>query len=561
MSKISVIMSVYNTKEEWLRESIESILSQTFSDFEFIIINDGSSNNVEEIILSYKDERIKYIKQENQGLAKSLNYGLKIAQGEYIARMDSDDISLPDRFKKQIDFLDKNKDISVLGTWFEFFPKKYVLKHPEKICYLNLLTCCCIGHPTVMFRRSDFEKYNLRYDSEYKCEDYELWSRAIRYLKFANIQEVLLKYRWHENNLSKPTEDFVAHDRKIKQNMLDFLTNDVEIQNKIEQILIAQKKEKLSFCEKLFSVKNSADKVHKLLTIFGIRIKFKRKHKYKIVKLMGGLGNQMFQYAFGKALEQKTNTKVLYDKTWFEEAKKDIVSNGHNSNGVKIRPYDLDVFNLDLDFANTEQINKNKNFTAAEKNAFAFDKRLFKKKYGYFDGYYQNEEYLINITELIKKDFSFPEISVKDKFNNNIAEKIKSCANPVFIHIRRGDYLNLAGWTLSDSYYHNAVQEIVKRIEDPTFFVFGQDCEDYIKNELGLTCNYEYVGNHNSEQGNDYIDMQLMSMCKHGIIANSTFSWWAAWLIDNKNKVVIAPTPWLNNSDSIICDSWVKVRK
>ena len=104
---ISVLMPVYNTKEEFLRTAIESILNQTFSNFEFIIINDGSTNNAEDVILSYKDDRIIYLKQENQGIVAALNNGWDRAKGEYIARMDSDDISFPDRFEKQIEYLEK----------------------------------------------------------------------------------------------------------------------------------------------------------------------------------------------------------------------------------------------------------------------------------------------------------------------------------------------------------------------------------------------------------------------------------------------------------------------
>lgn len=280
MPKISVIMSVYNTNAIWLRESIESILNQTFKDFEFIIINDGSTNeDVEEAILSYQDSRIKYIKQQNQGLAKSLNNGLEIATGEYIARMDSDDISLPSRFEKQVDYLDNHSEVSILGTWFEIFPETQIIKHPEHPKYFDFLHHCCVAHPSVMFRRADFEKYNLKYNPEYKCEDYELWSRAIRYFEFANIQEVLLKYRWHENNLSKPTQDFIEHDLKVKKNMLSFLTNDLSKQEKIKEIIFnIEKKEepKLSFVQQIFSVRNSQDKKRKIICILGLKIKIKR---------------------------------------------------------------------------------------------------------------------------------------------------------------------------------------------------------------------------------------------------------------------------------------------
>lgn len=278
--KISVIMSVYNTNDKWLRDSIESILNQTFSDFEFIIINDGSSNKAEEVILSYKDKRIKYIKQENQGLAKSLNNGLKIAQGEYIARMDADDISLPERFEKQIAFLEKHPDISLVGSSYEMFPDEKLVLHPETVRYIDLIKGCYIAHPTVMFRREDFEKHNLKYNETFKAaQDYDLWSRAIRYIKMANLQEVLLKYRWHNESITQTKAEIQQKNaQKVKQNMLDFLTDDVIMQNKILDLVFnVSTPIKYSFWEHILSVKNS--KKCKIITILGIHIKLKRKHK------------------------------------------------------------------------------------------------------------------------------------------------------------------------------------------------------------------------------------------------------------------------------------------
>ena len=277
MPKISVIMPVYNTEEEYLREAIESILNQTFNDFEFIIVNDGSTNNAEDVILSYKDERIRYHFQENQGIATALNNGFDMAQGEYIARMDSDDISLPNRFAKQVEFLDNHPDISVLGTWAKFFPtkKNIIMDHPEFPCYIDFILSCKIVHPSVMLRKKSFDLYNLRYDKEFNsAEDYELWSRAIGYLKFANLQEVLLNYRWHESNTGKVSrKKQILLSNKIVENMLNFLTKDTKAQEKILDIAFNQRK--LKFMEKIFSVRNEYNK--KAIRILGFKIKIPRK--------------------------------------------------------------------------------------------------------------------------------------------------------------------------------------------------------------------------------------------------------------------------------------------
>lgn len=239
MPKISVIMPVYNVKTEWLKESIESIINQTYSNFEFIIIDDGSDNPLDEIVNSYNDNRIiLYRKEQNQGIANAINDGLKIAKGEYIARMDADDISSPERFEKQISYLQHNPNISILGTCYETFPKKSIIKLPQKPKYMDLLEKCCIAHPSVMFRKEDFEQFNLKYNSKYKCEDYELWSRAIRVLEFANLQEILLKYRLHESNCSNYSPEFKTSVIQVRQNMLNYLTENTKIQKKILKIII-----------------------------------------------------------------------------------------------------------------------------------------------------------------------------------------------------------------------------------------------------------------------------------------------------------------------------------
>ncbi len=207
---ISVVMPVHNG-EKYLNEAIESILFQTFSDFEFLIINDGSVDKTEEIILSYTDSRIKYIKHDsNIGLIDSLNEGIRMSTGEFIARMDSDDVSTVDRFEKQINFLNENREIDIVGSWFKLVGEGYeydglVIKHPtsnEEI-RVTLLAFCPIAHPSIMMRRKVVVNHTFGYkkDALY-VEDYDLWSRLIFDIKFANINSVLLHYRIHQDQVS-----------------------------------------------------------------------------------------------------------------------------------------------------------------------------------------------------------------------------------------------------------------------------------------------------------------------------------------------------------------------
>ena len=222
--KLSVAMCTYNGGH-YLKEQIDSILNQTFSDFEFIIIDDASTDKSVEILQSYSDPRIQLIvKPKNSGYTDSLNYGLTIAKGEYIARMDSDDISLPTRFEKQVEVLQKNKDVVVCGSWISVFGnnmESVIFEAPQNPIEIKLtfLSYDCIAHPSVMFRKSCME--NLEYQKEFvPAEDYKLWSEVILKHDFYIIQEALLRYRQHENNISKiKAENLVISDLKIKTDL------------------------------------------------------------------------------------------------------------------------------------------------------------------------------------------------------------------------------------------------------------------------------------------------------------------------------------------------------
>ena len=131
MPKVTVVMPVYNTNPEFLRQTIDSILNQSFRDFEFLIINDASTTNVKDVILSYNDKRIVYVENEqNLGISKTSNKALQLAKGQYIARQDHDDISEPDRLMKQVRILDENPEIGVCGCFFKVFPKIQKVKLP-----------------------------------------------------------------------------------------------------------------------------------------------------------------------------------------------------------------------------------------------------------------------------------------------------------------------------------------------------------------------------------------------------------------------------------------------
>ncbi|MBR1605192.1 MAG: glycosyltransferase [Alphaproteobacteria bacterium] len=281
--KVSVLMPVYNTKEEYLREAIESILNQTFRDFEFLIIDDGSTNNAKEVIWSYRDRRIKYFEQENRGLIYTLNKGLELCKGEYIARMDSDDISLPERFEKQVDYLDEHPETGLVGSLIKTFPQENIIYIKEYSKYLDMIKGNQVAHPSIMVRKSILEKYHLKYENYLHAEDYELWTRMIKYTELYNLQEVLLNYRCHNDQISSAFSEIQQETtKKIKQNMLDFLTDDKELQQKILNLVCPQQfsqKMKYTFWQRIFSLRNQkiTGKKKKILTIFGVEIVVGRK--------------------------------------------------------------------------------------------------------------------------------------------------------------------------------------------------------------------------------------------------------------------------------------------
>ena len=205
--KVSIIMPVYNG-EEYVEVAIDSIRNQSYKNWELILINDGSTDNTENIINQYADSRLKYIKNEtNLGLIATLNKAISFCDGEYIARMDADDICEKERLSKQVNFLDKNPSIAMCGTNAividEHGNKKGNIVNVSSNDYIqiNLLFSVPIVHPTVMFRSQILRNY--QYNPIYKhIEDYELWCRIADEYKICNLSSKLLEYRWHTSNVS-----------------------------------------------------------------------------------------------------------------------------------------------------------------------------------------------------------------------------------------------------------------------------------------------------------------------------------------------------------------------
>jgi hypothetical protein len=287
-----------------------------------------------------------------------------------------------------------------------------------------------------------------------------------------------------------------------------------------------------------------------------------------MIKLQGGLGNQMFQYAAGKRLAMRRNAELKADGTLYET----------EQNNMTPRSFELSCFDMDVQFAQEREIQRFKkepnlmyrirrrlgmtprSLIFTEKQ-FSFDPAVLELPDDmYIQGYWVSEKYFKDIEETIRKDFTFSE-PLEGK-NKEIAGRIGK-VNSVSIHVRRGDYVaskktNSFHGTCDISYYEKAIEYIAKRVDDPHFFVFSDDIE-WVKENLSIPYTTEYIDWNTGKES--YRDMQLMSLCKHNIIANSTFSWWGAWLNANEGKIVVAPKRWFKaqevNTDDLFPKEWV----
>ncbi len=315
-----------------------------------------------------------------------------------------------------------------------------------------------------------------------------------------------------------------------------------------------------------------------------------------IVRFLGGLGNQMFQYAAGRCLAERFHQELKLDLSAFNQMK-----------GVTPRHYELQIFRIHEKFVTPPEITRYTGETGLTRLLLRGARRLVvKQKYTplvdalyerfinmlmpfrkkrylrekscefnpkiyatpgncLMEGFWQSEKYFRDIEAIIRKEFTLK--CPLEGINLHIAQNISQSPS-VSIHVRRGDYVTLEsarerhGDICDLAYYQKAIKIIAGKISAPHFFVFSDDIP-WVKANLEIPFPVSYV-DHN-QGGKSYEDMRLMSLCKHNIIANSSFSWWGAWLNQNKKKVVIAPNRWWNdpmsNSKDVIPESWIKIEK
>ena len=281
-----------------------------------------------------------------------------------------------------------------------------------------------------------------------------------------------------------------------------------------------------------------------------------------ITKIIGGIGNQLFQYAVARQLSKINNTKLFLDVSGFDN--------------FKLHKYSLSFFNIKENFYSpTKSYLVNNKYNLFLKNMFSlkksylmsikeknlkFDPKILTlPKNSYLDGYWQSEKYFISISEIIKKEFKLEiKLSKKSELILNDIKKTDS----VSIHFRRTDYLenNIHG-ACSLLYYRECIKFITRNLHKPHFFLFSDDIK-WVKKNIKLKHKNTVV--YDNGLNGDIEDLKLMSKCKHNIIANSTFSWWAAWLNNNPEKIITAPKIWFSDekynsqSTDIVPSSWLR---
>ena len=289
-----------------------------------------------------------------------------------------------------------------------------------------------------------------------------------------------------------------------------------------------------------------------------------------IVKLKGGLGNQLFQYAVGRHLAEIHKTVLKIDISFFET--------------YELHTYSIWPFNIQENFASPEEIAaltvRRKGIPGRvirrilrkppklaptyirEKKLFHFDPDILNLPDGiYLDGSWQSEKYFTDIAGIIRREFVVK--SPQAEKDRELADQMASCES-VCLHIRRGSYLlppyNSVHGTCSVDYYFRCVESLTQTIKHPHFFIFSDEPE-WAHNNLRISYPTTLVDHNGADK--DYEDLRLMSQCKHHIIANSTFSWWGAWLNQHPNKIVLAPKRWFKSDDydpkDLIPDRWIKI--
>lgn len=585
MPKVSIIIPVYNI-EKYLRKNLDSITNQTLKDIEIICVNDGSTDSSPEILNEYaqKDSRIKIVNQENKGLSGARNTGLEYVTGEYIAFIDSDDYVDLDYYEKlYTTAIEHNAEISAAGIIRKYSEtkEKYRIKYDTVEETTDVLEMFYLSnvkrYPSCwnrIYKKDLIDRTQLRFNEGKYFEDAAFTVRALNNCKkFVTVPKVVYYYVVNNNSIVKTryTDKKKADKLFAERDRLKYVKdNNIGLPDQYFRAM----KYKVKICGLTLYTLSESIKTDTYL-LFGyipvFRVKTGTLPVYQLDKIIvesaGRMANQMFCWAFAKSLSKKSGLDFLIDDSintpqfshfeCFDKYKKHQVKKCPFKRFLRtilpIAPIRKGFSKAHFDMPHVKEENG---------TFLKFHPEFMEtKEPTYFSGFYQTEKYFKDFREELLKDFTLK--GKLNKKNQEILDKINSTES-VSIHFRRGDYtkkkFQKTFGTMSNEYYTNAIKTIEEKTgKKLTLFVFSDDIK-WVKNNVKFNFETVYVDVNNDKQG--YFDLELMKHCKHNVIANSSFSWWGAWLNENPNKIVIAPSRWVTYLDSnydIIPENWITI--
>ena len=546
---ISVVMVCYNASP-YIQEAIDSVLNQTFRDFEFIIVDDGSTDDTVDIIKQYCDNRIVFISNTHDYI-DSLNVGMNVAKGRYIARMDADGISINTRLELQYNFMETYIDVDIVAgceTFGYSTPtfKRAPLKHNEIMTSLLMNKVLCT--PSVMMRKSTLLRIfpnNIIYQKSYVyAEDYKLWVDIIKGGgMFFNLPEVLLKYRRSDSQVTCVTHSEMAMatqriQGEYAQFILDLLEQKTDIYNDfLNELIELYNHDSIDF----YSLRVIVQRIYSSFSskAFSGNISIKKPKIY--VKLIGRIGNNMFQIAAAASLAKKFNCDfIAIPDSYF------LPEPDHCYLYEYLQQFKNTIFqNIDFEINYPAQYKLYSEMCFNYKE-IPYDENIF------ISGYFQSEKYFDQelVRELFKIDPDTYNLLIQ-KYGDLLKEEVTS------INVRRGDYLKCSDRhpVCTLEYFNDAI-DIIGR--DKQFLIISDDLPWCKENFIGT--NFYFADRTIPEE-----NLYLQTLCTNNIISNSSFSWWGAWLNPNVNKKVIAPKIWFGsqketlNTQDLLPDSWLKI--
>ncbi|MBQ9991349.1 MAG: glycosyltransferase [Lachnospiraceae bacterium] len=607
--KISVIVSIYNI-QEYLPKAVDSILEQSYTGLEIILVDDGSTDSSGKICDDYaaRDERIKVIHQKNRGLSGARNAGIREATGEYIAFVDGDDWIDPTMYEDMLKAMEKHnaplaicnyKEVSESGVWDgstdeitvwegrealkvfveederyqiqnaawnKLYTRKLMgnLRFPEgklfeDIVYTTRLIAA--SEKTVYLNRAYYNYVTDRGSSIMNSKKVEKIltdqvpayqekgaflkeigeEELLRTHQYFFMKRMLLHYREAGERKPEGYQEFLKGLRELILKEVDWAVYEGYSSRKGEyvrmKLFVHSPRAYLCFIQ-----------LNENLIIPMKQRKGFGDKKQIIIVLSGGLGNQMFQYALYLYFQAKGVEVKMDDTTEYLHEKK--------------RKPQLGIFGIRYERATPEEIRhytdsymdlpsrvRRKLFGRKSRlymDGYHFDPAVLDMEDGYLYGWWQSEKYFQEVANQVRQAFVLPQRLLTGE-NRAYGIRLQECES-VGVHIRRGDYLEvdeLYGGICTEEYYRKAMEKMRRQVPGCSFFIFTNDPDWAREHMQGEDI---HIVEENDE-AHGYLDLYLMSRCRHNIIANSSFSWWAAWLNENPAKKIIAPSRWVNGRE------------